>query len=137
MGGGRGFWLTRPWMRTGDCPVSREESPEPQDPAIAPLASPPRTDGVAAMFEREGSRLGRRDGKAFTFTVRDAIPSDAQMTGYRLLIEGRFTAFSSGRAIRCSSRGLDDRPVCIAAAEVDRVAFETADGKLLREWRPG
>ena len=33
--------------------------------------------------------------------------------------------------------GPDQRPVCIGAVRLDRVAFEDASGKLLSEWRGG
>ncbi|CAN7413305.1 hypothetical protein LJR219_002620 [Phenylobacterium sp. LjRoot219] len=125
-----GFWLARPWLRAEGCPaVTAGEE-------IAAPASP-QTAGLAAVFEREGSRVGRREGKAFSFTIRGEPPPKPPAAGYRLVLEGRFTAFPGGRAIRCRSEGPDARPLCIAAAEVDRVAFEDADGKLLSEWRPG
>ena len=74
----------------------------------------------------------------FTFTLRPendgALAAPAH--GFRLVIEGRLTVFPDGRAVRCQATSVDVRPVCIVAGEVDRVAFEDADGKLLREWRP-
>jgi hypothetical protein len=130
-----GYWITHPWLRSGDCPAARPSEAAPQV-AEAPSAPPRRTDGLAAVFEREGSRVGRRSGKPFSLTLRDeaAPPPPA---GYRLVLEGRLAAFASGRAVRCQAHGADERPVCLAAAVVDRVAIESADGKLLKEWRLG
>jgi hypothetical protein len=130
-----GFWLARPWLRTEACPAARPRAATPQE-AAERAAPEPQTAGLAAVFARGGSRLGRRDGRAFSSTIRDE-PQTPPVGGYRLVLEGRFTAFPGGRAIRCHSRGPDNRPVCIAAAEVDRVAFEDAAGKLISEWRPG
>jgi hypothetical protein len=140
-----GFWLARPWLRDEGCPArpaAAAPAAEAPDPAATPPPPPdipsPQTAGVAAVFEHGGSRVGRRDGKPFAFTLRpDSSPPAPPAQGYRLVLEGRLTAFPDGRAIRCAASSPDVRPVCIAAAEVDRVAFEDADGKLLREWRPG
>jgi hypothetical protein len=64
-------------------------------------------------------------------------PPAAPVQGYRLVLEGRMAAFADGRAIRCRSDMRDQRPVCIGAFQLDRVAFEDTDGKMLSEWRGG
>lgn len=137
-----GYWLTRPWLQTEGCPAAAALSASPPHPeaASAPVLStnPTRFEsGLAAVFAKEGSRVSRRDGKPFSFSLRGEAPLAPHAGGYRLVIEGRFTSFSDGRTIRCTSSSPDLAPVCIAAAEVDRVAFEDADGKLLKEWRQG
>lgn len=145
-----GFWISRPWMREAGCPaaavspdtrVETDDQPPPSAPAqaAASFTAEPQVAGLAAVFAHEGSRVGRRDGKPFAFSLRadDATPLEAPRGGYRLVLEGRMIAFPGGGAIHCRTASPDARPVCIAAAEVDRVAFEDADGKLLREWRPG
>jgi len=153
-----GFWIARPWMRDPGCaapPAVGALAPPSQTADSAPGAgaAPSATKfeatpqpataagqvaGIASVFEEGGSRVGRRDGKPFTFTLRPetAATLAAPSRGFRLVIEGRLTVFPTGRAIRCQATSLDTRPVCIVAGEVDRVAFEDADGKLLREWRP-
>lgn len=150
-----GFWIARPWMRESGCPLDPaagtldaaspaaaappvSASPEPAE--AAPMSEIERpVMGLAAVFEEGGSRLGRRDGRPFLFTLwaDEGFSLPAPTRGYRLVIEGRLTAFPEGRSIRCRALAYDARPLCMAAAEVDRVAFEEADGKLLREWRPG
>lgn len=127
-----GLWLVRPWLRGEGCPTVK--AGDDSKAAQAPPA--PQTAGLAAVFERGGSRVGRRDGKAFSYILRGAPPPQPPAEGYRLVLEGRLTAFPDGHAIRCHAAGPDTRPLCVAAAEVDRVAFEDADGKLLSEWRP-
>jgi len=145
-----GVWIDRPWMRSDGCPAASAPAPmPPAKPESGNVAAPgpgpalrapadPQVAGLAVVFTRDGSRVGRRDGKPFAFTLRAEgdTPLKAPEGGYRLVIEGRLTAFPDGRAIRCRAASPDVRPVCIAAAEVDRVAFEDAGGKLLREWRP-
>lgn len=139
-----GYWLTRPWLRSEGCPAQ---------PAIATQlvnghantaldstmgVNPPfQTSGLAAVYAQGSSRLGRRDGKAFTLTLRGDPPTSSPQNGYRMVIEGRFSAFPDGRSIHCHSPTIDQTPVCVAAANIDRVAFEDADGKLLKEWRLG
>lgn len=137
-----GFWLPRPWIRTDECPAGPSASADPAQPvegqAPAALPASAQTVGLAAVFETDGSRLSRRNGRAYAFTVRGEgdLPVIPPPGGYRLVLEGRAIAFPNGRAIRCLSPSPDQRPVCVVAAQVDRVAFEDATGKTLSEWRP-
>jgi hypothetical protein len=136
-----GYWLTRPWLWTEGCPTGAA-SPENADGTSRPSPESASggaalVSGLAAVFAPESSRLGRRDGKAFALTLRGDASLEPPANGYRLVIEGRFAAFPEGRAIRCHASSVDQAPVCVAAAEIDRVAFEDSDGKLLKEWRPG
>lgn len=128
-----GFWLAWPWLRTDGCPGAKS------DPLAGPALAAPQTMGLAAVFEHGGSRLGRRNGRAYVHTVRGDgdQPPALPTAGYSLVLEGRFAAFADGRAVRCRADGPDQRPVCVAAAQLDRVAFETPDGAVLSEWRPG
>lgn len=129
-----GFWISRPWMSAEGCPATRA------DPlASGPGAPSPQTAGLAAVFEKGGSRLGRRNGRAYSHTVRASgeTPPTAPEGGYRVRMQGRITAFPDGRAIRCRAARPDQRPVCVAAVQLDRVAFQTPAGEVLSEWRPG
>lgn len=135
-----GYWLTHPWFPGEGCPgprttsaplITRAATSPPPAPSPAPLVS-----GLVAVFTKDSSRVHRREGKPFTLSLRGDAAL-APVGGYRLVIEGRFSAFSDGQVIRCIASNPDEAPVCVAAAEVDRVAFEDADGKLLKEWRQG
>jgi hypothetical protein len=129
-----GFWIPRPWLRKESCSSVRADAL--QSGEVAPS---PQTVGLAAVFRADESRVGRRNGQAYSYTVRsegDAPPA-APAGGYRAVLEGRFAAFPGGRAIRCRASGPDQRPVCVAAIQLDRVAFQTAAGETLSEWRPG
>lgn len=128
-----GFWVARPWMTADGCPSLRS------DPlASGPAAPSPQTVGLAAVFETGGSRLGRRNGRAYAHAIRQAgdAPLIALDAGYRLRLQGRIVAFPDGRAIHCRAAHSDQRPVCVAAVQLDRVAFETPTGDTLSEWRP-
>jgi hypothetical protein len=129
-----GFWIPRPWLAAEACPQV------PGDPLqTAGASASPQTVGIAAVFEAGSSRIGRRSGRAYAFTVRAQgdEPVLAPDGGYRLLLEGRVVGFPGGRAIRCLAPGPDQRPVCVAAVQLDKVAFEDAAGATLSEWRPG
>tara|TARA_R110002167_G_scaffold56272_1_gene159784 strand:+ start:785 stop:1654 length:870 start_codon:yes stop_codon:yes gene_type:complete len=129
-----GFWAPRPWLLTDACPgMGRDPL---QGGAVAPAS---QTVGLAAVFATGGSRLAQRNGRAYRYTVRAEgdQPLTAPEGGYRVVLEGRVVGFPGGRAIRCRASGPDQRPVCIAAVQLDRVAFETAAGAALGEWRKG
>jgi len=130
-----GFWVPRPWLTAGDCSTVRA------DPLQSGAGAPtPQTVGLAAVFGADDSRVGRRNGRAYAFTIRPTgdTPLAAPTGGYRVVLEGRLAGFPDGRAIRCRASNPDQRPVCIAAMRLDRVGFTNADGSvLLSEWRPG
>lgn len=129
-----GFWITRPWLASEACPLVRGDAV-----AANSASSSPQSAGLAAVFETGSSRIGRRNGRAYSHIVRAEgdTPLTVPTQGFRLVLEGRTTSFPNGRAVRCRSSGPDQRPVCVVATMLDRVAFEEADGKMLAEWRPG
>jgi len=132
--GADGLWLARPWLRSEACPARADGAQVGEETTASPQVM-----GLAAVFEKAESRLGRRNGRAYEFTVRSrddaalAVPAD----GYRVVFEGRMTAFADGRTIHCRATSPDQRPVCIGAVQLDRVAFEDSEGKGLSEWRGG
>jgi len=130
-----GFWLSWPWLRADGCPNMKDDG-QAADPMVGQSRSP-QTVGLAAVFHEGGSRLGRRNGRAHEFTVRGEgdQPPITSAAGFRLVLEGRMAAFDDGRAIRCRASGPEQRPVCIGAVQLERVAFETAEGQMLVEWR--
>ena len=132
-----GFWLTRPWMAADGCPTPTLRPTASQGEAAPTAVATAPVSGLASVFQAEGSRVSRRDGRAYELTLRGDPAPEPPVGGYRLLIEGRFSAFPDGRSIRCQAPSAEVEPVCVAAAEVDRVAMEDASGKLLREWRRG
>lgn len=129
-----GLWITRPWLRASGCPTI---TGDPLQTAAAPAS--PQTAGLAVVFDTDGSRIGRRNGRAYNFVVRgegDAA-AIAPQGGYRLRLAGRVVGFPNGRVIRCSAAGVDQRPVCVAAVRLDTVAFETPEGQVLSTWKAG
>lgn len=126
-----GFWVPHPWSYSEACPAPRE-APVP----ASPTAPATQTLGLARLFEPRGSRVGRRGQRPYEHVIRleaDAAPSTQ---GYRLVLEGRFANFPSGRVAQCWNESPDHRPICLFAVEFDRVAFEGASGgPPLAEWR--
>lgn len=148
-----GYWIARPWLAGDACPrsappapVAAAGAPSPSTPGGSPvieiltlrLPPSPQTAGLAVIQGVEASRLGRRQGEAYSFTVRGSgdQPVQPPADGYRLVLSGRIGSFPDGQAIRCASDSPDRRPVCLAAVELDSVAFEDSAGNRLSEWRP-
>lgn len=146
------YWIARPWLAGETCPRPRTAPPvevvppaaegdgahEPEAVRPIPLPPSPQTAGLVVIEGPEASRLGRRRGEAYGFVVRGSgdQPPSPPVGGYRLVLSGRIGAFPGGRAIRCAADGPDRRPVCLAAIDLDHVAFEDAVGNRLSEWRP-
>lgn len=154
-----GVWITRPWLSRDSCPPpppaispmpftppQDDEQPqvESQPPVTPPLLTPPpaspQTAGLALYSPIDGSRIGRRQGQPYVHLIRGEADQPAQPSPrvWRVLIEGRIGAFPDGRSIRCRIEGRDVRPVCVAAVQIDKLAFEDgSSGRQLAEWRPG
>jgi hypothetical protein len=156
-----GFWIERPWLRTGDCPVLPQPSvlasatsdtvegnqvvaatgPATEQvgegaPAPAPqLAEARRTLALVELFKPGSRRAARRNGKPYTVVAKLA-PSEIDLTrGLRVVVTGRLVPFGSRAAIACSGIDVDTRPLCLISAEIDRVAITDASGqRTLGEW---
>lgn len=129
-----GIWLPRPWLESDDCPAVQV------DPLRSiQLPSALNTVGLAVVHSQEDSRLGRRNGRAYTYALRGEGEAAPRLPdgGWRLRLEGRIVGFPGGRAFRCRAPGPDLEPVCIAAVQLDRVALETISGEVQSEWRDG
>lgn len=127
-----GFWVSQPWSPAERCPTPRD-----RPTAAAPTPPAPETLGLVRLFTAADTRVGRRAERPYEHVVRlgeDMPPPLFQ--GYRLVLEGRFTAFADGRVAHCWSETPGHRPICVYAVQLDRVAFETGDGaRQLAEWR--
>lgn len=147
-----GFWIRRPWLPAESCPAVGPTSPAleagaraaagPADADAAVPAAPrpmaadsPETVGLAQVFEKGGSRLQRRGGRAYEVTRKleaDEVPG---VGGFRLVLEGRIAPGPDNRPVNCRGDNPDRRPVCLVRVELERVAFENAGGEMLAEWR--
>lgn len=152
-----GFWISRPWLRTGDCPAipaaakkldgSRVREDAQADDKAGDEASgneqqkgepsAPEKRKVLALvelFEKGSRRAARRNGKAYQAVVRISRSAIDLEHGLRLLVEGRLAALREGQPILCDGDG-DQQPQCVIGAQIDRVAVTDASGKrVLAEW---
>jgi hypothetical protein len=129
-----GFWIPRPWLASESCPAVQADPSQTEA-----LPASPQTVGLAAVFEAGSSRIGRRDGRAYEFTIRAKgnEPLSPPDKGYRMLLEGRVASFPNGRAIECRAPGPEQRPVCIVAIQLNQVSYEDASGRTLSQWSSG
>jgi hypothetical protein len=127
----QGFWIPRPWVSTESCPVAR--SPLPGEPPPAPVEP---SVGLVRVVSADASRIGERGEQPYQ-VVRKASDEQLATTAheYRLVLGGRVAVLGSGDPVRCFAAGIDQRPICLIGAEIDRVAFEDpASGEVLAEW---
>lgn len=129
-----GIWLPRPWLTEEGCPAVRSDPLQ-----AAAQAATPQSLGLAVVHSAGGSRLDRRNGRAYAFALRGEGTNPAQWPqgGLRVRFEGRVVGFPDGRAFRCLAGGPNSQPICVAAVQLDRVALETPTGEALSEWRDG
>lgn len=144
-----GFWISKPWIRTGECPRSpsrpieadAEESPMPGPPVgeavatEAPDPAPPETLAIVELFEPGSRRAARRNGRPYEVTAKIA-PGDLDLGGgLRLVIEGRLAPLAGGGSIACRSEDADRPPLCLILTEIERVAVTDASGeRVLGQW---
>jgi len=126
-----GFWVRRPWLRTGDCPAP---PPPPPDPAGPPPAAAPETLGLVSIFGAEDSRVQQRTRRPYEITRKLKDGEAPSSNGYRLVLEGRIGGSETEPPVVCRPDGPDRPPTCFVRIGLDRVAFETPAGEQLAEW---
>lgn len=154
-----GFWIERPWLRSGDCPVlpQRTRGTEPAAeaaegnqtaPAVATKEAesladttdtapvlPRETLALVELFEPGSRRAARRNGRPYTVVTKLA-PGEIDLTkGLRVVVTGRVAQLRQGAPVACSGTLIDERPLCLIGAEIERVAITDASGqRVLGEW---
>jgi len=146
-----GFWIPQPWLFASACPAQppapagsiaaaegEGDQPPPPPAAAAPPPIPPPGVGIVQFFTPDGSRLGRRDGRAYV--AREEWPEGGpppQPGSWELVISGRLRAVD-GRAILCRADDPGSPPACLVAAEFDKVAIRNhVTGNELAQWSRG
>lgn len=133
-----GFWVSRPWTSSEACP---SVSGNPLAAGTEAVTLPGQTLGVAQFFTADGSRQGRRDGRAFETSARIAPEAVNAGAGFRLRLSGRIDRIpaigqAANRPVLCRQPGgPEQRPICVIAVTLDEVAIERgADGEALATW---
>lgn len=124
-----GFWIPRPWLTDDSCPRRR---------AVAPPATPTPVEapslGLAMFHAADASRVERRGQRAYEQVIKLDAAKPAPERAFKLVLEGRVVGFADGAAVHCWAESAEHRPTCLYAVELDRVAFEDADGAVLADW---
>ena len=157
-----GFWIERPWLRSGDCPILPQEDVAPNpvaeqpapdgnavsaaddtvaepatpvDTAEIPPVVPRRTLALVELFEPGSRRAARRNGRPYTIVTNLAPGAIDLSKGLRVVVTGRLAQMRQGAPIVCTGTLIDERPLCMIGAEIDRVAITDASGqRILGEW---
>lgn len=128
-----GFWITRPWTSSEDCPVAADRA---MAAGVEPVTLPGQTLALGQTFSAEGARGGRRDGEAYQAVIR--VPEEDLRTadGFRLRISGRIARIPNGGPVRCRQpAGSEQRPICLVGMVVDEIAIENpATEETLATW---
>lgn len=155
-----GFWISRPWIRTGGCPVTPPAPAASADAAatsggdasVATKASEeaaapdeettPEEDAIrrrrlalVEFFAPGSRRAARRGGRPYTLTAK-AAPGEIDLSrGLRLLVEGRVAPLPNGQPVACSGDAREGPPLCLISVSISRVAITDPSGqRLLSEW---
>lgn len=120
-----GFWLPRPWTRSEACPAQQSASPGERASSL----------GIAQFFAAGSSRVGRHE----ELELVERVPPEELRAGagFLLLLEGRVARVPGGEeTVLCHAAGAYERPICLVAAEFDRVAIENpATQQTLAQWQ--
>lgn len=111
-----------------------DTAPAGETSATVP-AAPRKTLALVELFEPGSRRAARRNGRPYT-VVTNIAPGEIDLSkGLRLVITGRLAPLRQGTAIVCTGTLIDERPLCMIGAEVNRVAITDASGsRILGEW---
>ncbi|WP_344709468.1 hypothetical protein [Sphingomonas humi] len=153
-----GFWIERPWLRSGECPVtpqlneagaaapgaaegnetavqaSLDETASPGDSETA-LVSARQTLALVELFEPGSRRAARRNGRPYTVVTKLAPDAIDLSKGLRVVVTGRLARLTAGGPVACDGTFINERPLCLIGVEIDRVAITDASGeRILGEW---
>ncbi len=116
-----GFWIPRPWTRSEACPAARA-STTPEGAAPVTLAG--QTLAIGQAFGADGTRQGRRDGKAYASVLRMALDEVNWSKGLALRLTGRLASGPNGGPATCRQPGgAEQRPVCLILISLEEVAI--------------
>lgn len=135
-----GFWVTRPWMLSAQCPIAATPAPVPTPDGggseTSPAsASPPPTVGLVQYYGTSDSRVGQRGGKPLSKIETISGLKTAPKEGAIIVLQGRLRHWPNGKVIQCRGDGQAGPPQCLISTTIDRIAFQRVDnGAIIAEW---
>ena len=110
------FWIARPWTESEVCPPAG---------ASAPTAVAEHTLGIAQFHRADDPRAVRGEGDGFEAMLRVAPEALDLSRGLRLRLTGRVASVPGAAGpFLCRAPNPAERPVCLLAVSLDRVAVE-------------
>jgi hypothetical protein len=131
-----GFWITRPWTSSDDCPARSGKTATNGMDSLT-LTLPGQTLAVAQFFTADARRSALRDGRAFEATNRVPRADFDGSRGFRVRLSGRIDRVPGADApVRCiQPGGMDQRPICAIAVKLDELRIENPiDDEVLATW---
>ncbi|MGE4322196.1 MAG: hypothetical protein AB7E60_04125 [Sphingobium sp.] len=117
----RGFWITRPWSSSGNCPANAG-TPFPE--GADAIALPGQTLAIV-QFLADGHRSGWRGDRPFDVVQRMTADRFADRQWLRLRVKGRIDGGRQGGSVRCvQPGGMDQRPMCAVMVQMEEVRIE-------------
>lgn len=129
----RGFWISRPWTSSTDCPAQRSVPP-PADTEAAPV---PQQTLAIAQFSSGGAERGVwHGGRPFEVVQRLAPEYFTAQQWLRLRVKGRIDGARQGGPVRCvQPGGWKQAPACVIAVQMEEIQIELpATGEALGTW---
>ncbi|MCP6053664.1 hypothetical protein NL338_26120, partial [Klebsiella pneumoniae] len=77
-------------------------------------------------------RAARRNGRPYTIVTKLAPDAIDLSKGLRVVLTGRLAGLGRGAPVTCSGTVIDERPLCLIGAEIDRAAI--TDARVLGAW---
>ena len=132
-GPAKGFWISRPWSSSSDCP-ERDTAPVPQGVEAITLTG--QTLALMQFFAAGANGEGWREGRPFEVVKRIAPGQIDNRKGLRLRVQGRIESSRNGGPVRCiQPGGMEQRPICAVVVQMEEVRIELpSSGEVLGTW---
>jgi hypothetical protein len=129
-----GFWITRPWTSSEECPAAHQ----PAATGAEPVTLPGQTLAIGRILSGE-AREGQRAGNLYQAVMRVPENELDASRGFRLRVSGRIASVPGSGPLHCQQpAGPEQRPICLVAVTMDEVAIENpAKEEVLATWTVG
>ena len=131
-----GFWISRPWMSSPDCPLRGDRA---MARGVEPVTLPGQTLAIAQFAGNEADRDLHRGGRPYEIVQRVPKERFDGSRGFRLLVSGRIANPGASAPIRCvQPAGTEQRPICAIDVRIESVRIANpVSGETLATWSTG